>query len=65
MTQELTLILFDVDGTLIDSQDQILRGMRTAFSKNNISAPSQNKILATVGLSLSEAFEPIVSRSGY
>jgi phosphoglycolate phosphatase len=59
MTEELTLILFDVDGTLIDSQDQILRGMRTAFSKNNISAPSQNKILATVGLSLSEAFSQL------
>ena len=56
MTEQLTLILFDVDGTLIDSQDQILKGMRTAFSKNDISVPSQNEILATVGLSLFEAF---------
>ena len=56
MTRPLTLILFDVDGTLIDSQEHILTGMKAAFSANKISLPSQENILATVGLSLSEAF---------
>ena len=56
MTRPLTLILFDVDGTLIDSQEHILKGMKTAFSANKISLPSQENILATVGLSLFEAF---------
>lgn len=56
MTSQLTLILFDVDGTLIDSQDQILKGMTAAFLANNIPLPSQKNILETVGLSLFEAF---------
>jgi phosphoglycolate phosphatase len=56
MTRPLTLILFDVDGTLIDSQEHILTGMKAAFSTNKISLPSQENILATVGLSLFEAF---------
>ena len=56
MTRPLTLILFDVDGTLIDSQEHILTGMKATFSANKMSLPSQESILATVGLSLSEAF---------
>ena len=56
MTRPLTLILFDVDGTLIDSQEHILTGMKAAFSANKMSLPSQENILATVGLSLFEAF---------
>jgi phosphoglycolate phosphatase len=56
MTRPLTLILFDVDGTLIDSQEHIVTGMKAAFSANKISLPSQENILATVGLSLFEAF---------
>ena len=56
MTRPLTLILFDVDGTLIDSQEHILTGMKAAFSVTKISLPSQENILATVGLSLFEVF---------
>ena len=35
MIAPLTLVLFDVDGTLIDSQEHILRGMEIAFTEND------------------------------
>ncbi len=49
---DLKLVIFDMDGTLIDSQDFILLAMRYAFEKAGYPAPSKADILATVGLSL-------------
>ena len=59
MIAPLTLVLFDVDGTLIDSQEHILRGMEIAFTENEIQLPSKKRILATVGLSLFETFNEL------
>ena len=59
MTRPLNLILFDVDGTLIDSQDHILMGMKASFLANRIPLPNRENILATVGLSLLEAFKKL------
>ena len=56
MTALRTLILFDVDGTLIDSQVHILKAMEFAFLAQNLPLPSRKKILSIVGLSLFEAF---------
>mgnify|MGYP001276100639 FL=1 len=56
MTAPRTLILFDVDGTLIDSQAHILKAMGFAFSAQNLALPSREEILSIVGLSLFEAF---------
>ena len=56
MTALRTLILFDVDGTLIDSQAHILKAMGFAFSAQNLALPSREEILSIVGLSLFEAF---------
>ena len=47
-----TVILFDVDGTLVDSQADILASMRAAFASAGLEAPARAEILSIVGLSL-------------
>lgn len=54
MTAPLRLVIFDVDGTLVDSQGDITRGMGMAFDAVNLPVPPRAAILATVGLSLAE-----------
>ncbi|NDW01935.1 HAD-IA family hydrolase [Salipiger sp. PrR002] len=49
---DLKLIIFDVDGTLVDSQADILASMRGAFAEVGIETPSREEILGIVGLSL-------------
>lgn len=49
------LVIFDVDGTLIDSQLFILGAMRRAFRQAGRPAPSDAETLAIVGLSLPHA----------
>jgi len=49
---DLRLVIFDVDGTLIDSQAHIVAAMRAAFAANTLPAPSRADTLAIVGLSL-------------
>lgn len=50
------LIIFDVDGTLVDSQAQIMDAMRFAYDAVAQPLPSRSDILSIVGLSLPEAF---------
>ncbi|CAM3815491.1 HAD-IA family hydrolase [Phaeobacter inhibens] len=52
MSGDLRLILFDVDGTLADSQGAITSAMRAAFDGVGLAAPSRAEILSIVGLSL-------------
>ncbi len=54
------LVIFDVDGTLIDSQDFILAAMRRAFAQAERPAPSDAATLGIVGLSLPQAMEVLV-----
>ena len=56
MSRPRTLVLFDVDGTLIDSQSHILGAMEFAFKTRGLVLPPACEILAIVGLSLPEAF---------
>ncbi|MEM7620110.1 MAG: HAD-IA family hydrolase [Pseudomonadota bacterium] len=49
------LILFDCDGTLIDSQHNIVKAMQQAFVSQNLQPPSSDKIRGIIGLSLQEA----------
>lgn len=51
----LKLAIFDVDGTLVDSQGEILASMRRAFEQRGYDAPSRDAILGIVGLSLPQA----------
>lgn len=46
------LVVFDVDGTLIDSRAMILAAMRAAFRARGLEAPDEAETLAIVGLSL-------------
>lgn len=54
------LIIFDVDGTLLDSQNTIVHGFETAFSAVGLPAPDRKTILSIVGRSLEEAFQDLV-----
>lgn len=49
---DLRLALFDVDGTLIDSQDAILAAMRDAFAALDRPAPDHTAVRGIIGLSL-------------
>lgn len=53
---DLRLVIFDVDGTLVDSQNHIVSGMEAAFAAIELPAPPRQEILSIVGLSLPEAF---------
>lgn len=53
---DVQLIIFDCDGTLIDSQNAIVEAMDHAFAKLGATPPSRQQVMAVVGLSLPEAF---------
>ena len=52
----LTLVLFDVDGTLVDSQAHIMLAMQAAFAGQGLECPARERVLSIVGLSLDRAF---------
>lgn len=51
----LRLVIFDVDGTLVDSQADIVAAMSHAFARAEREAPTREAILSIVGLSLDRA----------
>lgn len=51
----LRLAIFDVDGTLADSQAEILSAMRAGFLSEGLEPPDRSAILSIVGLSLPQA----------
>ncbi|MHA1127928.1 MAG: HAD-IA family hydrolase [Alphaproteobacteria bacterium] len=55
----LRLVVFDMDGTLIDSQDVIIEAMGRAFVRMGMSAPSGEQTRAIIGLSLDRAVATI------
>ena len=52
---DLKLAIFDVDGTLVDSQADILAAMGAAFAETGRPAPDRKSVLGVVGLSLPQA----------
>lgn len=54
------LVLFDCDGTLVDSQHVIVEAMSLAFERHGLPAPPRERILAIVGLSLQDAVAALV-----
>jgi len=46
------LVVFDVDGTLVDSQGDIVASMTAAFDHVGLTAPTRDETLGIVGLSL-------------
>lgn len=61
MSGPLRLIIFDVDGTLVDSQNSIVTAMTCAFQAARLPVPERALILGTVGLSLPLAVQRLVS----
>ncbi len=51
----LKLVIFDVDGTLVDSQGLIVEAMKLAFEGQGLAPPSREDTLSIVGLSLDVA----------
>lgn len=60
MTPGPKLVIFDVDGTLIDSQDHIIAAMTRAFALTGQVLPPRAAVLGIVGLSLPEAVSRLV-----
>lgn len=52
---ELNLVVFDVDGTLVDSQAHIYAAMERGFQGLGLTTPERDQVLKIVGLSLPEA----------
>lgn len=58
------LFVFDVDGTLVDSQNLIVEAQGRAFASLGLPAPSRERALSVVGLSLVEAFNALTDGEG-
>lgn len=61
------LVIFDCDGTLVDSQHVIWHAMQEAFAVNDLACPDRNSVMSIVGLSLPVVFDrlaPGVSFAG-
>lgn len=56
----LKLVVFDVDGTLVDSQAEILGAMAAAFTEHGLAVPQREAVLEIVGLSLPVAMAELV-----
>lgn len=56
---DLRLVIFDVDGTLVDSQAEIMAAMEMSFAANGLPMLPRAKVLSIVGLSLDVAFRQL------
>lgn len=54
------LAVFDCDGTLIDSQVNILRAMGQSFARHGLAAPADHHVRRVVGLSLVESMQMLL-----
>lgn len=59
------LVIFDCDGTLVDSQDLIVQAMNLAFERSGVQPPPRQNTLSIVGLSLLEAMEVLIPDASY
>ena len=58
------LVVFDVDGTLVDSQNHITHAMGFAFDQVGLTPLPKSQVLSIVGLSLPVAVAPAGARDG-
>ncbi|MGO1121165.1 HAD-IA family hydrolase [Rhodovibrionaceae bacterium A322] len=63
MSSAFDLILFDFDGTLVDSQNAITRCMGRAFETVSLAPPSRDEVRRIVGLTLEIAIEKLLPGS--
>ncbi len=57
---DLKLVVFDCDGTLVDSQHMIVAAMNRAFSAHSLMHLPRETVLSIVGLSLEEAIAKLL-----
>jgi phosphoglycolate phosphatase len=57
----LKLVIFDCDGTIVDSQHMIVAAMETAFADAGLALPAREAVLSVVGLSLVPAVARLVA----
>ena len=62
MQQKLRLVLFDCDGTLVDSALVIQNAMNNVFDKFSYKTPSFDEIRNIIGLSLDVAISRLLQR---
>ncbi|MDO8422747.1 MAG: HAD-IA family hydrolase [Parvibaculum sp.] len=60
MTNPLRLVVFDCDGTLIDSQHMIVAAMAHSFEAHGLAVLPRAQVLSIVGLSLDEALYALI-----
>lgn len=60
---KLRLVVFDVDGTLVDSQRSIVESMRRAFEALALDMPTREAILGIVGLSIDVAMARLAPKA--
>ncbi len=60
----LKLVIFDCDGTLIDSQHAIVAAIGDAFTSLDMETPSRSDVMAIIGLSLPAAFARLAPDAG-
>jgi phosphoglycolate phosphatase len=58
------LAVFDCDGTLVDSQVNIIRAMTESFARVGVAAPDPHRIRQVVGLSLFETMATLLPDGG-
>jgi phosphoglycolate phosphatase len=54
------LVIFDCDGTLVDSQHHIVAAMEEAFGAERLAPPAREAVVSVVGLSLATAVARLV-----
>lgn len=59
------LIVFDCDGTLVDSRHMICAAMQHAYRAHGLAVPSKAQMLSIVGLSLQEAFQQLAGAEAH
>jgi phosphoglycolate phosphatase len=65
MARAMKLVIFDCDGTIVDSQAGIVLSMDHAFKSLHMTPPSRAATLSVVGLSLPEAFSVLAPEAEY
>ena len=61
---EIKAVLFDLDGTLIDSSEGIIKSARYALSHFGLEEPDTEKLYQFIGPPLSDSFRNIYGFSG-
>jgi phosphoglycolate phosphatase len=59
------LVIFDIDGTLVDSQHLICAAVHEAYDRHGLARPARERILSMVGLSLPDTFSRLADGAGH